>query len=54
MIVSKAVAFGEILYGTNFPNQSGKETFSDYTQRVVDNAQVLAQALLDAGWDLVS
>ena len=44
VIASKAVCFGEAL----------KDEFKAYAQRVVDNAKVLADALLAEGFDLVS
>ncbi len=44
VIAAKAVAFGEAL----------RPSFTDYQQQVVKNAQVLAQCLHDAGFDLVS
>ena len=44
VIAAKAVAFGEAL----------KPGFADYQQRVLDNAQVLAEELLSRGYDLVS
>jgi glycine hydroxymethyltransferase len=44
VIASKAVAFGEAL----------RPEFKDYQAQVVKNAHVLAQALVDAGYDLVS
>lgn len=44
VIAGKAAAFGEAL----------RPAFARYARRVVDNAAVLAQSLLDAGFDLVS
>ena len=44
IIAAKAVAFGEAL----------KPEFKDYQGRIVKNAAVLAQSLIDAGFDLVS
>ena len=44
VIAAKAVAFGEAL----------RPEFRDYQAQVVKNAKVLAQCLLDAGYDLVS
>ena len=44
VIAAKAVCFGEAL----------KPEFKDYVQRVVDNAQVLAEALIEEGFRLVS
>jgi glycine hydroxymethyltransferase len=44
VIAAKAVCFGEAL----------TEDFRDYTRRVVENARVLAEALLAHGFDLVS
>ncbi|QJT08616.1 serine hydroxymethyltransferase [Oceanidesulfovibrio marinus] len=44
VIAAKAVAFGEAL----------KPCFKVYQQQVLKNAQVLAQTLMDAGYDLVS
>jgi glycine hydroxymethyltransferase len=44
VIASKAVAFGEAL----------RPEFATYQAQVVKNAHVLAQALVDAGYDLVS
>jgi len=44
VIAAKAVAFGEAL----------RPEFKDYQAQVVKNAKVLAQCLLDAGYELVS
>ena len=44
VIAAKAVAFGEAL----------RPGFTDYQKRVVKNAQVLAKALMDAGFELTS
>ena len=44
VIAAKAVAFGEAL----------RPEFKDYQAQVVKNAKVLAQCLVDAGYDLVS
>ena len=44
VIAGKAVCLGEAL----------KPEFRDYARRIVENAQVLAQALLEKGFDLVS
>ncbi|MGM9683745.1 MAG: serine hydroxymethyltransferase [Eubacteriales bacterium] len=44
IIAAKAVSFAEAL----------KPEFKDYQHRVVENARVLAQALLEEGFDLVS
>jgi glycine hydroxymethyltransferase len=44
VIAAKAVAFGEAL----------KPEFKQYQKRVLENASALAQALTDAGYDLVS
>ena len=44
VVAAKAVCFGEAL----------KPEFKAYAQAVVDNAKVLAQALLEEGFDLVS
>lgn len=44
VIAAKAVAFGEAL----------KPEFKEYQQRIIDNAQALAQALKDQGFRLVS
>jgi len=44
VIAAKAVAFGEAL----------RPEFKEYQAQVVKNAKVLAQCLLDAGYDLVS
>ena len=44
VIAAKAVSFGEAL----------KPEFKDYQHRVVENARVLAEALLAEGFDLVS
>ena len=44
VIAAKAVCFGEAL----------KPEFKVYQQKVIDNAQVLAAALIDEGFDLVS
>jgi len=44
VIAAKAVAFGEAL----------QPSFADYIQRVLDNAQALAEALLERGHTLVS
>lgn len=44
VIAAKAVAFGEAL----------RPSFVQYQQQVLKNAKVLAQCLLDAGFDLVS
>ncbi len=44
VIASKAVAFGEAL----------QPAFHDYSRRVIDNAQVMAKAFLERGYDLVS
>jgi len=44
MIAAKAVCFGEAL----------KPEFRDYARRVVENARVLAEALLEEGFRLVS
>ncbi len=44
VIAAKAVSFGEAL----------KPEFKEYQHRVVENARVLAKALLDEGFDLVS
>ena len=44
VIAAKAVAFGEAL----------RPEFKDYQEQVVKNAKVLAQCLVDAGYDLVS
>lgn len=44
VIAAKAVSFGEAL----------KPEFTDYCRNVVDNAQVLAQELMDQGLDVVS
>ncbi|CAB3395696.1 serine hydroxymethyltransferase [Kyrpidia spormannii] len=44
IIAAKAVAFGEAL----------RPEFRDYSQAVVDNAQALAKALIDRGFNLVS
>ena len=44
VIAAKAVAFGEAL----------RPEFKDYQAQVVKNAKVLAQCLIDAGYDLVS
>ncbi len=44
VIASKAVCFGEAL----------KDEFKVYAQKVVDNAKVLAGALMEEGFDLVS
>ncbi|WP_018132983.1 serine hydroxymethyltransferase [Effusibacillus pohliae] len=44
VIAAKAVAFGEVL----------RPEFAQYSQAVIDNAQALAQALIDRGFNLVS
>ena len=44
IIAAKAVCFGEAL----------KPEFKDYGRKIVENAQALAQGLLDRGFDLVS
>jgi glycine hydroxymethyltransferase len=44
VIAAKAVAFGEAL----------QPSFSDYSGRVIENAKVLAEALMERGFDLVS
>lgn len=44
VVAAKAVAFGEAL----------RPAFTVYQQQVLDNAQILAQSLTDAGYDLVS
>ncbi len=44
VIASKAVAFGEAM----------RPEFTAYTKQIVENAQVLAQALIDRGFTLVS
>lgn len=44
VIAAKAVAFGEAL----------TPAFKDYQHRIVENARVLAEALLEEGFDLVS
>jgi glycine hydroxymethyltransferase len=44
VIASKAVAFGEAL----------RPEFADYIQQVVDNAQTLAAALIERGFNLIS
>ena len=44
VIAAKAVAFGEAL----------RPAFAAYQQRVLDNTATLAQALMDAGFELVS
>ncbi len=44
VIAGKAVCFGEAL----------KPEFKEYQQRVIDNCQALAKAMLDNGFDLVS
>ena len=44
VIAAKAVAFQEAL----------KPSFTEYTKRVIDNARVLSEALVGAGYDLVS
>jgi glycine hydroxymethyltransferase len=44
IIAAKAVAFGEAL----------KPSFTDYSQQVIDNAQVLAAQLVARGFELVS
>jgi glycine hydroxymethyltransferase len=44
VIAAKAVAFGEAL----------KPDFSDYAKKVVDNAKILSQTLIDGGLDIVT
>ncbi len=44
IIAAKAIAFGEAL----------KPEFKSYTQQIIDNAQVMAEALLDKDYHLVS
>ncbi len=44
VIAAKAVAFGEAL----------QPSFRTYSQQVIDNAQAMAEALLERGFDLVS
>ena len=44
IIAAKAVAFGEAL----------KPEFKDYSQKVVNNAEILADTLLNSGFDIVS
>jgi glycine hydroxymethyltransferase len=44
VIAAKAVAFGEVL----------RPEFSQYSQAVIDNAQTLANALMERGFNLVS
>ena len=44
VIASKAVAFGEAL----------TDEFGDYTKRVIENAQSMAQAFVERGYDLIS
>jgi glycine hydroxymethyltransferase len=44
VIAAKAVAFEEAL----------QPSFKDYTKRVIQNAGILSEALIDAGYDLVS
>ncbi|HCE85701.1 MAG TPA: serine hydroxymethyltransferase, partial [Bacteroidetes bacterium] len=44
IIAAKAIAFEEAL----------QPSFKDYTKRVIQNAGILSEALIDAGYDLVS
>ena len=44
IIAAKAVAFGEAL----------RPEFKDYSQKVVDNARILANTLSSSGFDIVS
>lgn len=44
VIAAKAVAFGEAL----------QDDFTDYTQRVIDNAQAMASAFMDKGYHIIS
>lgn len=50
VIAAKAVAFGEILYGSSRDGTDADgESFGKYAQRVVDNARVLAAELMKMG-----
>lgn len=44
VIAAKAVAFGEAL----------DESFTDYTKKVIDNAQTMARAFMDKGYHIIS
>ena len=44
IIAAKAIAFEEAL----------QPSFKDYTKRVIQNAGILSEALIDAAYDLVS
>lgn len=49
IVAAKAVAFGEVLYGSSWESELTDKTFAGYTRRVIDNARVLAQELMQAG-----
>ncbi len=52
IIAAKAVAFGEILYGT--AHEHGGHTFAQYAQKVIDNSKLLGEELMKKWRSLVS